>query len=162
MLPMHAVIIPQYIVFSNLGLVNTFVPLILPKFLATDAFFVFLMVQFIRGIPRQLDEAAWIDGAGPFRTFWHVILPLMRPALITTTIFTFIWTWNDFFGQLIYLTDSSVFTVPIALNALVDSQSNQGTGTLMAMSLLALLPILLFFAFAQKYLIRGIATTGLK
>src|SRR5690606_1644028 len=160
--PMHAVIIPQYIVFSNLDLVNTFVPLILPKFLATDAFFVFLMVQFIRGIPRTLDEAAWIDGAGPFRTFWYVILPLMKPALITTTIFTFIWTWNDFFGQLIYLTDSTVFTVPIALNALVDSQSNQGTGTLMAMSLLSLVPILLFFAFAQKYLIRGIATTGLK
>lgn len=162
MLPMHAVVIPQYIVFSNLGLVNTFVPLILPKFLATDAFFIFLMVQFIRGIPRQLDEAAAIDGAGPFRVFRSIILPLMVPALITTAIFTFIWTWNDFFGQLIYLTDSSVFTVPIALNALVDSQSNQGTGTLMAMSVLSLIPLLLFFAFAQKHLIRGIATTGLK
>lgn len=162
MLPMHAVVIPQYIVFSNLGLVNTFVPLILPKFLATDAFFIFLMVQFIRGIPRQLDEAASIDGAGPFRVFWSIILPLMKPALITTAIFTFIWTWNDFFGQLIYLTDSSVFTVPIALNALVDSESNQGTGTLMAMSVLSLIPLLLFFAFAQKHLIRGIATTGLK
>lgn len=162
MLPMHAVIIPQYIVFSNLGLVNTFIPLILPKFLATDAFFIFLMVQFIRGIPRQLDEAAAIDGAGPFRVFRSIILPLMKPALITTAIFTFIWTWNDFFGQLIYLTDSSVFTVPIALNALVDSQSNQGTGTLMAMSVLSLIPLLLFFAFAQKHLIRGIATTGLK
>jgi len=162
MLPMHAVVIPQYIVFSNLGLVNTFVPLILPKFLATDAFFIFLMVQFIRGIPRQLDEAASIDGAGPFRVFRSIILPLMKPALITTAIFTFIWTWNDFFGQLIYLTDSSVFTVPIALNALVDSESNQGTGTLMAMSVLSLIPLLLFFAFAQKHLIRGIATTGLK
>lgn len=162
MLPMHAVVIPQYIVFSNLGLVNTFVPLILPKFLATDAFFIFLMVQFIRGIPRQLDEAAAIDGAGPFRVFRSIILPLMKPALITTAIFTFIWTWNDFFGQLIYLTDSSVFTVPIALNALVDSESNQGTGTLMAMSVLSLIPLLLFFAFAQKHLIRGIATTGLK
>jgi len=162
MLPMHAVVIPQYIVFSNLGLVNTFIPLILPKFLATDAFFIFLMVQFIRGIPRQLDEAASIDGAGPFRVFRSIILPLMVPALITTTIFTFIWTWNDFFGQLIYLTDSSVFTVPIALNALVDSESNQGTGTLMAMSLISLIPLLLFFAFAQKHLIRGIATTGLK
>lgn len=162
MLPMHVVIIPQYIVFSSLGLVNTFVPLILPKFLATDAFFIFLMVQFIRGIPRELDQAAWVDGAGPLRTFWYIILPLMRPALITTAIFTFIWTWNDFFGQLIYLTDASVFTVPVALNALVDSQSNQGVGTLMAMSLLSLVPILCFFAFAQKYLIRGIATTGLK
>ncbi|WP_434080527.1 carbohydrate ABC transporter permease [Sanguibacter sp. Z1732] len=162
MLPMHATMIPQYIVFSNLGLVNTFVPLILPKFLATDAFFIFLMVQFIRGIPRELDQAAAIDGAGPFRTFWYVVFPLMRPALITTAIFTFIWTWNDFFGQLIYLTSAPVYTVPVALNALVDSESAQGTGTLMAMSLLSLVPILCFFAFAQKYLIRGIATTGLK
>jgi multiple sugar transport system permease protein len=162
MLPMHATLIPQYIVFSELGLVNTFVPLVLPKFLATDAFFVFLMIQFIRGIPRELDQAAWLDGAGPFRVFWHVILPLMRPALVTTTIFTFIWTWNDFFGQLIYLTEAPVFTVPVALNALVDSQSAQGTGTLMAMSVLSLVPILCFFAFAQKHLIRGISTTGLK
>ncbi|MFD1718443.1 carbohydrate ABC transporter permease [Georgenia deserti] len=162
MLPMHVTIIPQYIIFSNLGLVNTFVPLILPKFLATDAFFIFLMVQFIRGIPRELDQAAWIDGAGPFRVFWYVILPLMRPAMITATIFTFIWTWNDFFGQLIYLTDNAVFTVPVALNALVDSETNEGVGTLMAMSLLSLIPILCFFAFAQKYLIRGISTTGLK
>ena len=162
MLPIHAVIIPQYIVFSHLDLVNTFIPLVLPKFLATDAFFIFLMVQFIRGIPRELDQAAVVDGAGPFRVFWYVIFPLMRPALVTTTIFTFIWTWNDFFGQLIYLTDSPIWTVPIALNALVDSESNQGTGTLMAMSVLSLIPILLFFAFAQKYLIRGISTTGLK
>jgi multiple sugar transport system permease protein len=162
MLPMHVTVIPQYVIFANLGLVNTFVPLILPKFLATDAFFIFLMVQFIRGIPRELDQAAWIDGSGPFRTFWYIILPLMRPALITTAIFTFIWTWNDFFGQLIYLTHNSVYTVPVALNSLVDSTSNDGVGTLMAMSLLSLLPILAFFAFAQKYLIRGISTTGLK
>ncbi|RCK70192.1 carbohydrate ABC transporter permease [Desertihabitans brevis] len=162
MLPMHVVVIPQYIVFSQLGLVNTFVPLILPKFLATDAFFIFLMVQFIRGIPRELDQAAWLDGAGPFRTFWFVVFPLMRPALVTTAIFTFIWTWNDFFGQLIYLTESSVFTVPVALNSLVDSQTQSGIGMLLAMSVLSLVPILAFFAFAQKYLIRGISTTGLK
>ncbi len=162
MLPMHVTVIPQYIVFSQLGLVNTFVPLILPKFLATDAFFIFLMVQFIRGIPRELDQAAWLDGAGPFRTFWYVVLPLMRPALVTTAIFTFIWTWNDFFGQLIYLTESSVFTVPVALNSLVDSETQSGIGMLLAMSVLSLVPIFAFFAFAQKYLIRGIATTGLK
>ncbi|GAA3040677.1 carbohydrate ABC transporter permease [Pseudonocardia yunnanensis] len=162
MLPMHVTVIPQYIVFSQLDLVNTYVPLVLPKFLAVDAFFVFLMVQFIRGIPRELDEAAALDGAGAFRTFTAVILPLMRPALVTTTIFTFIWTWNDFFGQLIYLTDSAAFTVPVALSSLVDSESQQGIGTLMAMSLLSLVPVLLFFAFAQKHLIRGISTTGFK
>ena len=162
MLPMHVLIIPQYIVFSQLGLVNTFVPLVLPKFLATDAFFIFLMVQFIRGIPRELDQAAAIDGAGPFRTFWFVIFPLMRPALVTTTIFTFIWTWNDFFTPLIYLTSPAVFTVPVALNSMVDSETQSGIGMLLAMSLLSLVPILLFFTFAQKYLIRGITTSGLK
>nr|WP_232847911.1 carbohydrate ABC transporter permease [Occultella kanbiaonis] len=162
MLPMHVLVIPQYIIFSQFDLVNTFVPLVLPKFLATDAFFIFLMVQFIRGIPRELDQAAAIDGAGPFRTFWYVIFPLMRPALVTTTIFTFIWTWNDFFTPLIYLTDQSVFTVPVALSSMVDAESNSGIGMLLAMSVLSLIPIMLFFAFAQKYLIRGITTTGLK
>ena len=105
MLPIHVIIVPQYIMFSQLDWVNTFLPLIVPKLLATDAFFVFLMVQFIRGLPRDLDEAARIDGAGHPRIFLRIILPLMLPALATTTIFTFIWTWNDFFSQLIYLTD---------------------------------------------------------
>jgi multiple sugar transport system permease protein len=163
MLPFHVLVIPQYIFFSQLGMVNTYWPLLIPKFLATDAFFIFLMVQFIRTLPRELDRAAWIDGAGPFRTFWHVILPLMHPALVTTTIFTFIWTWNDFFVPLIYLTRPEVYTVPVALSSMVDSQSGQsGVGMLFAMSLLSLIPILIFFTVAQKYLIRGIATTGLK
>ena len=105
MLPIHVVVVPQYIIFNKLGFVNTFVPLILPKFLATDAFFVFFMVQFIRGIPRELDEAARIDGCGHWRIFTRVMLPLMGPAIATTAIFTFIWTWSDFFTPLIYLTD---------------------------------------------------------
>ena len=148
--------------FSQLDLVNSYWPLLIPKLLATDAFFVFLMVQFIRTLPRELDRAAWIDGAGPFLTFWYVVLPLMRPALVTTTIFTFIWRWNDFFVPLIYLTRTQVFTVPVALNSMVDSETQSGVGMLFAMSLLSLVPILIFFAVAQKYLIRGIATTGLK
>ncbi|GGP13136.1 carbohydrate ABC transporter permease [Nonomuraea glycinis] len=162
MLPMHVLVIPQYIFFSQFDLVNTYFPLLVPKFLATDAFFIYLMVQFIRTIPRDLDRAAWIDGAGPFRTFWYVVLPLMRPALVTTTIFTFIWTWNDFFVPLIYLTSPKMFTVPVALNSMVDSESQSGVGMLFAMSLVSLLPVLIFFAVAQKQLIRGIATTGLK
>jgi multiple sugar transport system permease protein len=162
MLPFHVLVIPQYIFFSQIGMVNTYWPLLIPKFLGTDAFFVFLMVQFIRTLPRELDRAAWIDGAGPFLTFWYVVLPLLRPALVTTTIFTFIWTWNDFFVPLIYLTRTQVFTVPVALNSMVDSETQSGVGMLFGMSLLSLIPILIFFAVAQKYLIRGIATTGLK
>ena len=107
MLPEHVTIVPQYILFSELGWLNTFLPLVAPKYFATEAFFVFLMVQFIRGLPREIDEAAAIDGCGPFAVYWRIILPLIAPALATTAIFTFIWTWNDFFRPLIFLTDSA-------------------------------------------------------
>ena len=162
MLPFHVLVIPQYILFAELGWINTYIPLLLPKFLATDAVFIFLMVQFIRALPRELDQAAMIDGAGPFRIFWSVILPLMQPALITTTIFTFIWTWNDYFGPLLYLTRTELYTVPVALKSLVDTETQSGIGTMFAMSLVSLVPILLFFIFAQRYIIKGIATTGIK
>lgn len=162
MLPIHVIIVPQYIIFSELGWVNTFIPLVLPKLLATDAFFVFLMVQFIRGLPRELDEAARIDGCGHVRIFTRIILPLMMPALATTTIFTFIWTWNDFFSQLIYLTDPEMYTVPVALRSFVDSTATSSWGSMFAMSIVSLLPVFLVFLFGQKYLVKGIATTGIK
>jgi multiple sugar transport system permease protein len=160
MLPIHVIIVPQYVLFSQLGWVNTFLPLIVPKLLATDAFFVFLMVQFIRGIPTELDEAARIDGAGHPRIYLQVILPLMIPALATTAIFTFIWTWNDFFSQLIYLTDPDIYTVPLALRAFVDAQAGTNWGAALAMSVVSLVPIFLVFLFGQRFLLRGIATTG--
>lgn len=162
MLPIHVVIVPQYIMFSQLGWTNTFIPLILPKLLATDAFFVFLMVQFIRGLPRELDEAARLDGCNHAQIFLKIILPLMVPALATTAIFTFIWTWNDFFSQLIYLTDPDQYTVPVALKSFVDATANTSWGSLFAMSIVSLLPIFLAFLFGQKFLIRGMATTGSK
>jgi multiple sugar transport system permease protein len=160
MLPIHVIIVPQYILFSKLGWINTFLPLLVPKFLATDAFFVFLMVQFIRGIPRELDEAARIDGAGHPRIFLQVVLPLMVPALATTAIFTFIWTWSDFFSQLIYLTDPSLYTVSIALSTFIDQTSNSDWGGMFAMNIVSLIPVFLGFLFGQRLLLRGIATTG--
>lgn len=160
MLPIHVIIVPQYVLFAQLGWVNTFLPLIVPKLLATDAFFVFLMVQFIRGVPIELDEAARIDGAGHPRIFAQIILPLMVPALATTAIFTFIWTWNDFFSQLIYLTDPDIYTVPLALRAFVDAQAGTNWGAALAMSVVSLVPIFLVFLFGQRFLLRGIATTG--
>ena len=162
MLPAHVVLIPQYILFSNLGWVNTFLPLVIPKFLATDAFFIFLMVQFIRALPRELDDAAKIDGSGFFGIFWRVILPLTTPALATIAIFTFIWTWNDFLTPLIYLTSPDSYTVPLALRAFQDAESESAWGSLFAMSTLSLIPIFGFFLVGQKYLVRGVATTGLK
>ncbi|WP_069761676.1 carbohydrate ABC transporter permease [Streptomyces sp. LUP47B] len=160
MLPVHVIIVPQYVLYSELGWVNTFLPLIVPKFLATDAFFIFLMVQFIRGIPREIDEAARIDGAGHARIFFHVILPLMVPALATTAIFTFIWTWNDFYTQLIYLTDPDMYTTPLALRTFVDQQSATDWGSVFAMSVVSLVPVFLVFLAGQRFLLRGIATTG--
>jgi multiple sugar transport system permease protein len=162
MLPIHVVIVPQYILFSQAGWINTFLPLVVPKLLATDAFFVFLMVQFIRGIPRELDEAARIDGCGKGGIFLRVILPLMVPALATTAIFTFIWTWNDFFSQLIYLTDPKMYTVPVALRAFVDATASTSWGSLFAMSVVSLVPVFLAFLLGQRFLIKGIATTGIK
>ncbi|WP_328329853.1 carbohydrate ABC transporter permease [Kribbella sp. NBC_00382] len=162
MLPIHVVIVPQYILFSRAGWINTFLPLIVPKLLATDAFFVFLMVQFIRGIPRELDEAARIDGCGRAGIFLRVILPLMVPALATTAIFTFIWTWNDFFSQLIYLTDPKMYTVPVALRSFVDATTSTSWGSMFAMSVVSLIPIFLAFLLGQRFLIKGIATTGIK
>jgi multiple sugar transport system permease protein len=160
MLPIHVIIVPQYILFSQLDWVNTFLPLVVPKILATDAFFIFLMVQFIRGLPRELDEAARIDGCGHPRIFLRIILPLMKPALATTTIFTFIWTWNDFFSQLIYLTDPDMYTVPVALRSFVDATVSTSWGSLFAMNVVSLVPIFLAFLLGQRYLVRGIATTG--
>jgi multiple sugar transport system permease protein len=162
LLPFHVVIIPQYIVFNQLGMINTYWPLLLGKFLAADAFFVFLMIQFMRGLPRELDEAARIDGAGHVRTFTSVILPLMKPALVTSSIFAFIWSWNDFFGPLLYLKNPGMYTMPLALRLYVDQTSTSDYGAQMAMAILALLPVVVFFMAFQRHLVGGVATQGLK
>ncbi|MCC8246212.1 carbohydrate ABC transporter permease [Saccharothrix luteola] len=162
MLPIHVLIVPRYVLFSELGWINTYLPLVVPKFLATDAFFVFLMVQFIRSLPTELDEAARIDGCGHWRIFWRIVMPLCTPALATTAVFTFIWTWNDFFSQLIFLTDQDLHTVPVALRTFVDGQGRSSWGPLFAMSVVGLAPIFGFFLAGQRYLTQGIATTGIK
>ncbi|PJJ62084.1 carbohydrate ABC transporter permease [Compostimonas suwonensis] len=162
LLPFQVVIIPQYILFQKMGVIDTFIPLLLGKFLATEAFFVFLLVQFMRNIPRELDEAARIDGAGHFRTFWSVMLPLTRPAIVSASIFAFIWSWNDFLGPLLYLSSPSNYTVSLALRTFVDQTAYSDFGAMMAMSVLAILPVLVFFTVFQRYIVEGVATQGLK
>jgi multiple sugar transport system permease protein len=162
MLPFQVVMVPQFTIFKELGWLNTFLPLIVPKFLAIDAFFIFLMVQFIRALPKEIFEAARIDGAGHPRMFAQITVPLMVPALATTTIFTFIWTWTDFFGPLLYLRLPSTFTVSVALKGYIDAQSTSDYGSMFAMSVLSLLPLFLIFLVGQRYLIKGFATTGIK
>jgi multiple sugar transport system permease protein len=162
MLPYQVTLIPQYVLFLNLHWVNSFLPLVVPKYLASDSFFIFLMVQFFRGIPKELDEAAMMDGCSAWRIYWKIMLPLSLPVLTTAGIFTFIFTWDDFFGPLIYLNDMKTYTVTLALRTFVDSTAESNWGGLFAMSILSLLPIFVLFLFFQRYLIEGIATTGMK
>jgi multiple sugar transport system permease protein len=162
MLPYHVTLIPQYILFLDMGWVNTILPLVVPKYLAVDAFFIFLMVQFFRGIPRELDEAAMMDGCSAWRIYRKIMLPLSLPVMATAAIFSFLWTWEDFFGPLIYLNDMKSYTVQIGLRTFVDSTGSSDWSSLFAMSILSLIPIFLLFLFFQRALIEGIATTGMK
>ncbi|WP_339316390.1 carbohydrate ABC transporter permease [Paenibacillus sp. FSL R10-2734] len=162
MLPHHVTIIPQYILYKQLNWIDTYYPLTIPKWLATDAFFIFLMVQFIRGLPRELDESATIDGCGKIRIYWKIIIPLALPSLITTAIFTFIWTWDDFFSQLLYINTPKLYTIPLGLRLFMDSSSESSWGALFAMSVLALIPSLIVFFSLQKYFVEGISTSGIK
>ncbi|GAF11006.1 rhamnose oligosaccharide ABC transport system, permease component [Bacillus sp. JCM 19045] len=162
MLPVQITLIPQYILFHNIGWVNTFYPLIVPAFLGGTPFFIFLLIQFIRGIPRELDEAAIIDGCSTFGIFWRIILPLIKPALVTVAIFAFMWSWDDFLAPLIYLNSADIQTISLGLRNFMDAESGTSWGPLLAMSSLSLLPQFIIFLFFQKYLVEGIATTGLK
>jgi multiple sugar transport system permease protein len=162
MLPTHVTLVPRYAIFHSLEWIDTYLPLLVPKILATDSFFIFLMVQFIRGLPMDLDESARIDGAGPIKIYYRIIIPLAVPALITTAIFTFIWTWDDFFSQMLYLNTVTNFTVPLGLRLFIDSQGKSSWGAVFAMSVLSMVPITLIFFFFQRYIVDGIATTGIK
>ena len=163
MLPYHVTLVPQYIMFLKIGWVGTYLPLIVPKFLAVDAFFIFLMVQFFRGIPREIDEAAIMDGCGPWRIYWKIMLPLSTPVMATAAIFSFIWTYDDFLGPLLYLNDMRSYTVPLALRGFVDSSGGESLfGELFAMSTLSLVPIFIIFLAFQRMIIRGVAMGALK
>ena len=161
MLPYHVTLIPRYIMFFQLGWMDSYKPLTIPTFFATSGFFIFLMVQFIRSISRDLDEAAIMDGATPIDIFRHIIMPLIKPALATAAIFSFIWSWNDFFSNLLYISDPKKYTVALGLRAFLDATSGSQFGPMFAMALLSLTPILIFFVSAQGMLVEGITNTGL-
>jgi multiple sugar transport system permease protein len=163
MLPIHAQLVPQYIVFLRFGWVDTILPMVVPKLLATDSFFIFLMVQFMRSLPRELEQAAQIDGASFWQRYFLIVLPLARPALVTTAVFTFIAAYNDYFSQLIYLTSPEKLTVPLALRLFIDSGGGTSNyGGLFAMSVLSLVPVIGFFLASQRLLVQGFATSGFK
>lgn len=162
LLPYQVTLVPQYILFAKLHWLNTYIPLVLPRFLGVDAFFVFLNVQFIRSIPRELDQAALIDGCGSWGIFRRIILPLSLPAIGATAMFTFIESWNDFLGPLLYLSNPSLYTVPLGLNSFIDTTGTSSLGSLFAMATLSLVPLIGFFLASQRLLVEGISTTGIR
>lgn len=161
MLPFQIIMIPQYIIFHNLGWVGTILPLVLPNFTG-GAFFVFLIIQFIHGVPRELDESAKIDGCSHYGIYGRIILPLIVPAIATCGIFAFMWKWDDFLASLLYLNAPRQYTVAIALKLFSDPTAGSDWGAMFAMSTLSILPIIIIFIFCQKYLVEGISTEGLK
>jgi multiple sugar transport system permease protein len=163
MLPAHVTLVPRYLMFNSFGWVGSYLPILVPKFLAADAFFVFLLVQFMRGLPKEIEEAAIIDGCSKVGVYLRIILPLATPALVTTALFTFLWTWDDFFNHLLYLSRPDTFTVSRALRTFVgDAGAVSNWGGALAMSTLSIIPAFILFFSLQKYFVQGISTTGIK
>ncbi len=161
MLPGQIILIPQYLIYYKLGLVPGYVPLILPYFCG-QAFFIYQMMQFMSSIPRDLDEAATIDGCSKYGIYLHIILPLLKPSLITTIIIQFYWKWDDYMGPLLYLSRPQSYTTSIAIKLFADSATTTDFGAMFAMSTLSLIPVFLIFLFFNRYLVEGIGTSGLK
>ena len=162
MLPEQIMMIPQYLWYNQLGWVNTYNPLIVPHFFALTGFFVYLMMNFIQGFPKDLDEAAKIDGCSYYGIYGRIILPLLKPAMATVAIFSFLNRWNDYMSPLLYIRKTSNYTISLALKLFCDTTAVSDYGALFAMSTLSLLPIFLIFVFMQKYLTQGVVTSGLK
>jgi len=161
--PMTVVLVPSYIIFSKVGWVDSYKPLIIPSLFATDTYFVFLMVQFFRSLPRDMDEAAIIDGCGAFRRLIYILVPMLKPAIVTVMLFQFIWTGNDFLGPMIYLSSEFKFPVSIGLKISMDTSSGMiSWENTLAMSVLAILPPLIVYILAQRNFVEGISTTGIK
>ncbi|TVY08695.1 carbohydrate ABC transporter permease [Paenibacillus cremeus] len=161
MLPTDVTIIPQYVMFAKLEWLSSFKPIIVPSFFGMP-FFIFLMMQFIRTVPVELDEAAKMDGCNKYMIFFRIMIPLIVPSLVTSAIFSFYWKWDDFMGPLLYLNKPSLYPVSLALKLFLDGESINNWGGMFAMSTLSLVPIVVVFFLFQKYIVEGISTSGLK
>jgi oligogalacturonide transport system permease protein len=162
MLPLIILRMPQYLMFRELGWLDTYLPLIVPSAFATDTFFVFMLVQFLRAIPRDMEEAALIDGCNALQLLWHIIVPMLKPAIISVIVFQFIWTMNDFMGPLIYLASVENYPVSLALKMSIGATEEVEWGNVIAISVVALLPSIAVFFAAQKHFIEGATTSGVK
>lgn len=163
-IPPQVTMVPTFIIMRHLGFYNTYLPLVLPSMIAVP-FFVFLLRQFLKNIPRDLEDAALIDGCSHLRIYWHIMLPLIKPTLVIVAILTFIATWNDFLGPLIYLSDQNLYPVSLGIFAFQSYAGGVGLGSpavMMAASTLMVLPVIAVFFFAQRYFTQGIKMTGIK
>lgn len=161
MIPPQVTMIPSFVIYRQLGWYNTLAPLWVPSCLAINAFAIFLLRQAMKGLPRDLEDAAKIDGCGYFRTYWHVALPLMRPTLAAISVFTFMYVWNDFMGPLIYVNDQRLYPLALGLFSFLAGRENQFT-LIMAGSVIMTIPVVVTFFFLQRYFIQGVALTGMK
>lgn len=161
MLPGQIILIPQYLIYYKLGMVPGYIPLILPYFCG-QAFFIYQMMQFMVGIPRELDEAATIDGCSRYTIYTYIVLPLLKPSLVTTFIIQFYWKWDDYMGPLLYLGKPSTYTVAQAIKLFADTASKTDYGAMFAMSTLSLIPVFTIFLIFNRHLVEGIGTSGLK
>ena len=162
MLPLIVLRLPQYLMFKELGWLDTYLPLILPSAFATDTFFVFMLVQFLRGIPRDMEEAAVIDGCNALQLLWHIIVPLLKPAIISVIVFQFIWTMNDFMGPLVYLASVEKYPVSLALKMSIGATEEVEWANVIAISVVALIPSVAVFFMAQRHFIEGASSSGIK
>ena len=162
MLPHTVIMIPRYMMFRNLGWLDTYLPFYVPAMLATYPFFTFMLVQFFRNIPKELDEAAKIDGCSSFKTLVLVLLPTLKPAIFSVAIFQFVWMWSDFLNPLLYLSSVKNYPISLALRMSLDAAASVEWSPIMAISTVSVIPPMLLFFFAQKYFVEGISNSGLK
>ncbi|MDD3504493.1 MAG: carbohydrate ABC transporter permease [Eubacteriales bacterium] len=162
MLPNAVVLIPKYMFFNMLEWVDTYLPFTVPVLFGGGPFFIYMLIQFFRGVPRDLDEAATIDGCSSFGILFRVMVPLCKPALFSAGLFQFMWTWNDFMGPLIYINSVYKYPISLGLRMSLDMTTNIAWNQVLAMSLVSILPPTILFFLAQKYFVEGIATSGMK
>ena len=162
LLPTIVLNIPQYIMYRQIGWLDTYLPLIIPSLLATDTFFVFMLIQFIRGIPKELEEAAKIDGCNPIQTLWYVIVPVLKPAIISVALLQFMWSMNDFLGPLLYISSVEKYPVVLALRMAMDASAETKWNEMIAMSIVTILPSLVLFFAAQKHFVEGVTSGSVK
>lgn len=161
-LPQVVLNVPQYILFNQIGWLDSYLPLIIPSMLAGDTYFVYMLIQFLRGVPRELEEAAEIDGCNVMQTLWYVIVPMLKPSIVSCALFQFMWASNDFMGPLIYVNTVAKYPVSIFLRMSMDADVGFEWNRVLAMSLIAIIPSLVVFFLAQNSFVDGIAAGGVK